>query len=109
MRAVSSNLRKIAKQNVNVSHKNSDGSVDVLKKSPYSDISDKSKSAKIGGDAKIVGLSLGVTKNMDNYESLRVDAWVSDSYETESEALKKFAEMREVLSDVLEETVRDYM
>lgn len=26
----------------------------------------------------IIGMSKGVTKNMDNYESLRVDVWLSD-------------------------------
>lgn len=40
----------------------------------------------------IVGMSKGVTKNMDNYESLRVDVWLSDVVhedETQKDAIQR--------------------
>lgn len=53
----------------------------------------------------IIGMSKGVTKNMDNYESLRVDVWLSDEIqegETREEAMNRI----EAFIDVaLEEAV----
>lgn len=103
-----SNLKKIAKKNTSVTRKNEDGSVDTLKNGSIADISVKNKSAKIDGD-NIIGMSVGLTKNMDNYESLRVDVWATETYRTESERVKKTEHLREVLGEVLEETVRDFI
>lgn len=53
----------------------------------------------------IIGMSKGVTKNMDNYESLRVDVWLSDSVqegETKKEALER---IESFVDTALEEAV----
>lgn len=42
--------------------------------------------------AQRVGCSVGVTLNMENYESMRIDTWLSDEVkdgETEKQALKR--------------------
>jgi hypothetical protein len=51
------------------------------------------------------GMSKGITKNMDNYESLRVDVWLTSETregETEKEA---FARVEALIDEVLEESV----
>jgi hypothetical protein len=54
-----------------------------------------------------VGVSLGITKNMGNYESLRIDTWVSspvEQGETTQEAYNRVVEeVVEVLQDLTEE------
>jgi hypothetical protein len=47
----------------------------------------------------IVGVSLGVTRNMDNYESLRIDCWVTDCVkpgETKEQALDRLSDLVKV-------------
>lgn len=51
-----------------------------------------------------VGMSIGVTKNMGDYESLRIDVWCTDKVaenETKGEA---FARLTEILSQALSDT-----
>lgn len=51
------------------------------------------------------GMSKGVTKNMDNYESLRVDVWLtSEVFEGES-VKEAYARVEEIIDEVLEEAV----
>lgn len=45
---------------------------------------------------RIVGMNLGVTRNMDNYESLRVDVWATDEVkegETYEDALNRVSDL----------------
>ena len=59
-------------------------------------------------NGKQVGLSVGVTKNMDNYESLRIDVWLTDTVnedETEKEAYER---VFGVVDDVLQNAVEYY-
>lgn len=45
---------------------------------------------------KTVGMALGITKNMDNYESLRIDVWCTDvvrENETEEQALERIGNL----------------
>lgn len=103
-----SNLKRRAKKNVSVTHKNSDGKIETIKNGSVADVSEKTRGAKTSGE-KIVGLSVGLTKNMDNFESLRVDVWLTEVYDSEEERDSKFEELRETLGEVLEETVREYI
>lgn len=51
------------------------------------------------------GMSKGVTKNMDNYESLRVDVWLtSEVFEGES-IREAYTRVEEIIDEVLEEAV----
>ena len=55
--------------------------------------------------SRVVGMSKGVTKNMDNYESLRIDVWLSDEIaenETPAEALQR---IEAFIDKALEEAV----
>ena len=49
--------------------------------------------------SQTIGLSLGLTRNMDNFESLRIDCWLTDELEegeTQAEGLMR-------LSSIIEE------
>lgn len=51
------------------------------------------------------GMSKGVTKNMENYESLRVDVWLTSEV-FEGESIKEaYARVEEIIDEVLEEAV----
>ena len=51
------------------------------------------------------GMSKGVTKNMDNYESLRVDVWLSDEVMPGESVHEAFNRVEEVINEILEESV----
>ena len=51
------------------------------------------------------GMSKGVTKNMDNYESLRVDVWLTSEV-LEGESIREaYTRVEEIIDEVLEEAV----
>lgn len=51
------------------------------------------------------GMSKGVTKNMDNYESLRVDVWLTSEVLPGESIKEAYARVEEVIDEVLEEAV----
>lgn len=58
---------------------------------------------------KTVGVSVGVTKNMDNYESLRVDCWLSDTVKEGETEVQAFERVLGVVDEVLQNTVNSYI
>ena len=54
-----------------------------------------------------VGVSVGITKNMGNYESMRVDVWAVDNVrkgETKEKAIRRVSkELAVVLTDTVNE------
>lgn len=51
------------------------------------------------------GMSKGITKNMDNYESLRVDVWLTSEVQ-EGESIKEaYTRVEQIIDEVLEEAV----
>lgn len=52
-----------------------------------------------------VGMSKGVTKNMDNYESLRVDVWLTDEVRANETVEQAYARIEEVIDSTLENAV----
>ena len=51
------------------------------------------------------GMSKGVTKNMDNYESLRVDVWLTSEVLPGESIREAYARVEEIIDEVLEESV----
>lgn len=49
-----------------------------------------------------IGLSLGITKNMENYQSLRVDCWLSVNYDGQTDPQQIYDKLSDVLSERLE-------
>lgn len=73
-----------------VSRKNTDGTEEevVHKGSPID------PNIKTGTPVRSVGVNIGVTMNMGNYQSMRIDVWSADkirSHETRKEAIFRVA------------------
>lgn len=52
-------------------------------------------------------MSKGITKNMDNYESLRVDVWLTDEVAEGETVEQAYNRISALLTEVLEETVNE--
>ena len=53
-------------------------------------------------------MSKGVTKNMGDFESLRVDVWLSAPCDNISQATDIVKDIETVIDDILEETLSEY-
>lgn len=58
---------------------------------------------------RTVGVNLGVTKNMQNYESLRVDCWITDTINPDETPEEAFNRVYEIASKVIAEKVEELM
>lgn len=97
-------LKKEAEKNTSVSKKSS-GTVTTIKEGVPLDHATKLEPAghaKFG--MKTLGASLGATLNMDNYESMRIDCWLSD----EVQEGESYADAYARVFAILEETVQQY-
>lgn len=56
-----------------------------------------------------VGINLGITKNMDNYESLRVDCWLSDTVKENETVDQAYARIIGVVDKTLQDVVASYI
>ena len=56
----------------------------------------------------VVGVSLGITRNMGDYESLRVDCWLTDTVKEDETAEKAYERVLGVVDKVLQDTVNSY-
>ena len=63
----------------------------------------------LDGDVPVVGVSVGITKNMDNYESLRADVWLTDKKADNESMEEAYARVAQVVSGVLQEIVSEYV
>lgn len=98
MRTVKHNtLKKKAEANTSVKR-----GKEVIKEGLLSDHSPKHG---VPIQARMVGMNKGITRNMGDFESLRVDVWLTDFIapgETPQEAL---ARVEEIIDETLEEAV----
>lgn len=58
---------------------------------------------------RTVGVNLGVTKNMQNYESLRVDCWITDTINEGETPEQAFNRIYDIASQVIAEKVEELM
>lgn len=66
-------------------------------------------SRKHMSETPVVGVSIGITKNMDNYESLRVDCWLTDAV-SEGETIEQaYERVVAVVDKTLQDTVSSYI
>lgn len=93
-------LAKKAEENTTIQKKTS-GEVETLKSGTPLDHSSKHFSSPL----PVVGMSKGVTKNMDNYESLRVDVWLSDSVQTNESAEQAMTRIEAFIDKALETAI----
>ena len=96
-------LAKKAEDNTTI-QKKSGGEVETIKSGTPLDHSSK-HDPKSG---PIVGMSKGVTKHMDNYESLRVDCWLTDTVEDNETVEQAYERIIGQVDKVLQDTVNSY-
>lgn len=60
-------------------------------------------------EGQTVGVNLGITKNMDNYESLRVDCWGTDTVQPGETMEQAYERLIGVVDNVLQDTVQSYV
>ncbi len=56
----------------------------------------------------VVGISLGSTINMENYESLRADVWLSDTVQEGETVEQAYQRVSSVVESTLQELVSQY-
>lgn len=58
--------------------------------------------------SSVVGASLGVTLNMDNYESVRIDCWLTDEVNENETKEEAFARVLAVVEKQVHEVASNY-
>lgn len=101
LKSRNASLRQEAEKNASITRKVAGGEPTVIKKGIPLDHS--SKHTPYAGAQ--FGLSKGVTKNMDNYESLRVDVWLTDTVQEGETPEEAFIRVESIVDRVLEEAV----
>lgn len=79
-------------------------SQEVLKKGVPNDHSRR----HLDGETPVVGVSIGTTLNMDNYESLRADVWLTDSKRDNESLNEAYERVSHTVSVVLQEIISQY-
>lgn len=101
-KSLKKSLAEQAKDNTTVTRgKKSDQT--VLKPGVPRDQTVKTMSA-----APIVGVSLGMTLNMDNYESLRADTWMTDLVQEGETTEQAYQRVTKVVQDTLFDIISQY-
>jgi hypothetical protein len=80
------------------------GNKEILKAGIPNDLHSKRKHE----DTDRVGLNLGVTVNMGEFESLRIDAWYSSNVNDGETVEEAFIRIKSVVETVLDETAAEY-
>lgn len=58
---------------------------------------------------RVVGVNIGITKNMDNYESLRVDCWLTDTIQEGETPEQAYERVLGIVDKVLIDTLESYI
>ena len=95
-------LKKQAEDNTSVT-KGTNNNQEVLKVGTPNDHSRKHLTSET-----VVGASVGSTINMDNYESLRVDVWLSDTVKEDETVEQAYERILGVIDSTLKGTVESY-
>lgn len=97
-------LKKEVKKNAHITRGNSKEQK-VLKEGNPVSISEKINPYL----STVIGLNKGITKNMDNFESLRVDVWCSRPLAESVDPKDGYSEISDIIDEVLEEIVAEYI
>ena len=102
-------LEEKAVDNLNAEIKNGATKESIpVKKGNVVDSSQKHKEIEVASNRTRVGFNLGATLNMENYESMRADVWISDEVqdgETVEEAVQR---LRAICEEQLDNFVSEY-
>lgn len=93
-------LKENARKNVTVTHKTGREAPVTVKQGVPLDHAVKHNSYE---GAKF-GMSKGCTLNMENYESMRIDVWLTDEVREGESIREAYARVEEILDEILEES-----
>ena len=62
----------------------------------------------LDGAVPVVGVSIGTTLNMGDYESLRVDVWLTDQVSSNETTEQAYARVVKTVDETLQEIVNQY-
>lgn len=62
----------------------------------------------LDGDSPVVGCSIGTTLNMGDYESLRVDVWLTDKVYDEETIQQAYSRVVKLVDETLQNVVSQY-
>ena len=96
-------LKEIASENTQVT-KGTSNNQEVLKEGTPNDHSIKHLT-----NDRVVGASVGITKNMDNYESLRVDCWLTDTVKENETVEQAYERILGIIDKTMQDTVNSYL
>lgn len=99
-------LKEQARDNITVTRGSKREGMNTVKSGKPLDHEVKQSTAKNKNDyvGQTFGMSKGCTLNMENYESMRVDCWLSDTVREDETVQDAFARVEAILDEVLEET-----
>ena len=100
-------LQAQARENTTISRGNKCDGYSTVKAGKPLDHEVKQFTAKKRNDTYVgqtFGMSKGCTLNMENYESMRVDCWLSDVVREGETVQEAFARVESIIDEVLEES-----
>lgn len=100
-------LKEQAKENTSISRGNKRDGYNTVKSGKPLDHETKQSTSKSKNNLYVgqtFGMSKGCTLNMDNYESMRVDCWLSDTVQEGETVQEAFARVEAIIDEVLEES-----
>lgn len=101
-------LKEVANTNTSVQKGSRRNGYETIQEGRPLDHDVKQKTSKSKSDifeGQTFGVSKGITKNMENYESLRVDCWLSDVVHEGETIQEAFTRVENIIDEVLEEAV----
>lgn len=103
-KSLKKSLSERAKDNTTVT-KGTSKNQEVLKEGVPNDHSRKHLENVV---APIVGCNIGTTLNMGDYESLRVDVWLTDTVQENESIEQAYARVVQVIDKTLQDVVNQY-
>ena len=94
-------LRSKARENVEATFRDSDGVTKKLSVGTHPSNLDKHSTSK----HQSFGISVGVTLNMGDFQSLRADVWLSDEIQESETREEAFERINEILQEELKRVV----
>lgn len=106
-----STLKDTAERNTSVVRKSgtSKDSPEVLKSGvPMNHSSSKHGIPEESHSPRKVGCNIGCTLNMENYESIRIDCWLTDEVRADETFEQAFSRILEIANNQVEEVAQTY-
>lgn len=102
-------LEEVANENLNAEIKNGATKEQfTVKRGNVVDPAQKHKELDVASNRARVGFNLGTTLNMENYESLRADVWISDEVQDGETIEDAIARLKNICEEQLNGFVEEY-